>query len=171
MANQDNTRNERMRSLELGLEEQRRDHEVFSTLYAQAKTKNITFLAAALALLGFLYGTTPENANTLAEKLFIPQEPYGVIIYFLSLTAFLLSIGVLLFALRPQPWGTAYDNNQEDCIADDYERYLEYMKKCYLDASAMNIASYRRKQNLLNIAFMPLLTGGILLLLLKTFGG
>jgi len=171
MAIGDEIRKDRIQSLELGLEEQRRDHEVFNTLYTQVKTKNFTFLAAALALLGFLYGTTPANASTLAEKLFIPQEPYGVIIYSLSLAAFLFAIGVLLFALRPQPWSTAYDNNQEDCIADDYERYLEYMKKCYLQASAMNMDSYKRKQNMLDISFVPLLVGGILLLLLRTFGG
>jgi len=171
MAIEDEARKQRMRSLELGIEEQRRDHEVFNTLYAQAKTKNFTFLAAALALLGFLYGATPEGAKTLSEKLFIPQEPYGVIIYFLSLAAFLGSIGALLYALRAQPWSTAYDNNQEDCIADDYERYLEYMKKCYLASSAINMSSYKRKQNMLDMTFMPLLAGGILLLVLKTFGG
>ncbi|MDB5185996.1 MAG: hypothetical protein JWL85_519 [Candidatus Saccharibacteria bacterium] len=164
-------REERIRSLELALEEQRRDHEVFARLYEEAKTKNFTFLAAALALLGFLYGVTPDTAHTLAEKLFIPKEPYGVIIYFLSLAAFLGSIGALLFALKPLPWSTSYDNDQEEDLIKDYEGYLQYMKKCYLRASHINIKSYSKKQIMLNMSFIPLLVGGILLLLLKTFGG
>jgi hypothetical protein len=164
-------RGERIRSLELAIEEQRRDHEVFNDLYSEAKRKNFIYLTAALALLAFLYGNPPENAKTLAEKLFIPAEPYGVIIYFLSLAAFLGATGVLLFALRPRPWSTAYDNDQEDCIADNYEQYLNYIKKCYLRASRINMNSYSAKQNMLSMSFIPLLAGGILLLLLKTFGG
>lgn len=161
----------RVQSLELALIEQRRDHDTLEQLYDGAKLRNITYLAAGLAVLGFLYGNSTDKKITLAEKLFIPKEPYGVIMYFISLALFLFALCTLLFALKPQKWSTAYDDEQEDCMTDDYERYLKYMSKRYKRASRINGGSYARKQALLEMSFLPLIAGGILLLLLKTFGG
>ena len=57
----------RIHTLKLAIEEQRRDHDVVERLYEQAKTKNITFLAAGLALLVYLYGTMPSDSTSLTE--------------------------------------------------------------------------------------------------------
>lgn len=160
-----------IKSLELQLEEQRRDHDCIERLYESAKVRNITYLAAGLALLGYLYASTPESAVTLKDKLFIPDESYGVIIYALSLAIYLFALAVLLFALRPMSWSTAHDDEQEDCVTKDYVHYLKYMRRRYLRASKINTSSYGKKQAFLNLAFPPLVLGAILLLLLKTFGG
>jgi hypothetical protein len=163
------TKAERIRILELGLEEQRRDYDVLNAAYETARVKNITFLAAALALLAFLYAN--NKGSTLREKLFIPHESYGVIIYALSFGTFVFSVAVLLMALKPQRWSTAFENNQEDSVAQDHEEYLVYMKRRYIACSNVNSGSYAKKQGLLDLSLIPLIAGGIILLVLKTFGG
>lgn len=158
-----------IRSLELALDEQRRDFDYLDRLYERAKIKNITFLAAAFALLAYVY--TGNNPLSLRTRLFIPEQVYGIVLYIIGLSLFLTAIIMLLSALRPQLISTAYDNNQESILLQDYEQYLQYMSRRYLLASKINGQAYARLQNLLNLSFMPLVGGGILLLLLKTFGG
>jgi hypothetical protein len=75
------TKPDRIRALELAIEEQRRDYDCLNGLYDHAKVKNFTFLAAALALLGYLYTGSSNGTESLEDKLFIPDEPYGVILY------------------------------------------------------------------------------------------
>lgn len=163
--------NDRIKTLELRLDEQRRDHDCIERLYESAKIRVITYLAAGLALLGYLYASVPTSATTLKDKLFFPNEPYGAIIYALALAIYMFGLVTLLVALRPMNWSTAYDNEQEDILMQDYETYLNYMSKRYLRASRINGKSYSNKQHMLNLAFPSIVLGAILLLLLKTFGG
>jgi len=173
MAQRQTDNNDRVCSLKLRLEEERRDLDMLNEMYRTIKVKNITFLAAALALLGYLYTSTPEGGSSanLKDKLFIPDEPYGVIIYAFSLGVFLISIAILLFALKPRTWSTPHDEEQEECVSEDYERYLEYMHRRSLRCIKINSSSYSKVQALLDISFLPLVLGGIMLLILKTFGG
>ncbi|HEY1644781.1 MAG TPA: hypothetical protein VGF75_00145 [Candidatus Saccharimonadales bacterium] len=165
------TKAERIKSLELAIEEQRRDYDVVKHLYSRAQTKIISFLTAGFVLLGFLYSNVSSNTS-LSAKLFIPKEPYGVIIYFISLAAYLSSLMMLLLALKPRSWSTAFDDEQEDIIMQQgYEEYLIYMKKRYLRCSRINTKSYNAKSGLLDMSLLPMLVGGIMLLILKTFGG
>lgn len=162
-------REDRIRRLEKTIEEQRRDYDCVEILYSQAKTKNITFLAAALALLGYLYGGT--GGSSLKEKLFIPDEPYGVIVYVISFFIFVSAIIILLINLKPYRWSTAHDPQMDELAPKDYEKYLEYIRKRYDYISNINCISYSKKQTLLDVSFLPLVGGGIMLLILKTFGG
>jgi hypothetical protein len=164
------TKQDTVRILELKLAEQRNDYDFLEKAYESTKVKNITFLAAGLALLGYLYTTT--NDGNLKNKLFIPDQPYGVIIYAISAFLFLSALAALLYALRPRKWSTAYDDEQEEILAQqDYEFYLRYMSRRYARISKTNGASYKAKQVLLDMSLLPLVIGGILLLVLKTFGG
>lgn len=162
-------RQERISALELAIEEQRRDWDALNQAYEYAKSKNITFLAAAFALLGYLYATNLKPDESLRAKLFIPHEPYGIVIYALSAGIYLFGILALMFALRPRSWSTAYDNNQEEILLNDYEGYLRYMRKRYLHCYGINIDSYNAKYSLIERAFLPLILGGIMLLVLKIF--
>lgn len=162
-------KDERIAVLKVEIEEQRRDFDFLERLAERAGLKNITYLTASLVLLGYLY--TGNEQTNLRTKLFIPNEPYGVIIYALAFLLFISAIAMLLMALKPRTWFTAYDNDQEDILTEDEERYLKYMKKRYVVCSKNNAASYGKKQALLEMSFPPLVLGGILLLLLKTFGG
>ena len=160
---------DRVKSLELALAEQRRDWDALNQAYEAAKRKNITFLAAAFALLGYLYASNIQPHESLKDKLFIPSEPYGVIIYALGAGLYLFAIAALMFALRSRSWSTAYENDQEDSRFDDYEKYLQYMQKRYLQCSHNNLSSYNAKYSLLEMSFLPLVLGGTLLLILKIF--
>lgn len=159
---------DKIKSLELEIEEQRRDYDSLDKMYESARAKNYTLLAAAFTLLGFLYGTSPQE-HTLRLKLFIPKESYGVVVYAVAASLFLFALILLLFATKANKWSTAYDNNQEDSVKSTYEGYLKYMKKRYLYCSGVNGNSYSRKQFLLDMSYMPLLVGGILLVVLKIF--
>lgn len=165
------TKEDHLKALELELEEQRRDQDFVTAAYREYGIKNITFLAAALGLLGYLYGGVTADGVSLKQKLFIPDEPYGIIIYALSLGLFLCSIAALLTALKSRTWSTAYDDETQDGVTGDYETYLKYMIRRYNRSSRINSASYAKKQAAVQNSFIPLLLGGILLLLLKTFRG
>lgn len=159
-------------SLELVLEEQRRDYDVLAKLHERTETKTYTLLAASFALLTYLYSSVADKQNSFADRLFIPEQLYGVVIYFGALFVFLISIAILLYAIKvPYKVATAFDNEQDDEILADYEKYLRYMKKRYLRASSINIKAYQRKHSLYNLAFLPLVLSAILLLSIKTFGG
>lgn len=154
------------------VEEQRRDYDVLARLFERTETKTYTLLAAAFALLTYLYSSVAEKQASFADRLFIPDELYGVVIYFGALLVFLGSIAILLYAIKvPYKVATAFDNEQEDEKLEDYETYLQYMKKRYLRASGINLKAYQRKHSLYNLAFLPLVLSGILLLSIKTFGG
>ena len=164
------TKPEKIKILELQLEEQRKDYSFLCEAYESAKVKNITFLAAGLALLTYLYASSEDG--DLRSKLFIPQQPYGVIVYTISTLLFISALVLLIYALRPRKWGTAYDSGQEEILTQqDYEFYLRYMCRRYDTISKVNTKSYAIKQNLLDMSFLPLIVGGILLVVLKTFGG
>jgi len=158
-----------IRSLELALEEQRRDYDIVHSLHEAIKIKNVTFLAAALGLLGYLY--TGTNGK-LKEKLFIPNQSYGVIFYVTGVFLLLGAIGGFMVVLiKNRAWHTAYDNDQEEDMLNDYEKYLRYMRKRYLKVSKINVDCYEKRRYLLNNAFMAMILGVTILLLLKTFGG
>lgn len=166
-----NSNNPHVQCLEKVIEEQRRDYDFLENAYVRVNTKVITFLAASLGLLGYLY-VSDGTAKSLQEKMFIPTAPYGIVIYAVALGLFIAGIAALLYALRPGKWSTAYEMDYTDCNNyDSYEHYLEYLKRRYDKCSLINCATYNKKQNVLNFAFVPLLLGGILLLVLKTFGG
>ena len=163
------TKENRIKSLELAVVEQRRDWDALNQAYESAKRKNISFLAAAFALLGYLYGSNIQPHKSIRERLFIPHEAYGIIIYGLAAALYLFAIAALMMALRSNGWLTAYENEQEDELLEDYEKYLKYMQKRCLKCSDNNLSSYNAKYSWLEMSFLPLLLGGILLLVLKIF--
>lgn len=163
------SREDMIRSLELAVEEQRRDWDALNQAYEAAKRKNITFLAAAFALLGYLYGSNIQPHESIRERLFMPHEAYGIIVYALAAGLFLFGIATLMLALRSKGWSTAYEDDQEDDLLTSYEKYLRYMNKRYLKCSNNNRNSYNAKYILLEMSFLPLVMGGILLLILKIF--
>lgn len=163
---------DRIRALELALEEQRKDYDILHSLHEGVKIKNITFLAAALALLIYLYAPIGAMGPSIQQRLFIPEQPYGVVFYVFAIFLVMMAITTLMVALvKNREWHTAYDNEQEDDLLDDYEKYLIYMRKRYLKVSKINCNCYEKRRYLLNISFIPLVLGGTILLLLKTLGG
>lgn len=162
-------------SLELLIDEQRRDFDTVSRLYETTSAKNYSLIALALGLMGYLYAfqqpNTDGKSSDLMQKLFIPSEAYGIIIYAISLMLIVVAIALLIAALKSRKWSTAYEDAYDKSNMNDYETYLEYMSHRYKIALATNANSLNKKQFFVESALWPLIIGGILLLLLKTFGG
>jgi hypothetical protein len=168
--NAENLRVERTRSLELAIEEQRKDGDLLRRLHESVKVKNITFLAASLGLAAYLY--TSNLGGNIQQRLFIPKEPYGVIFYGLGLILLLFAVGVLMVALgKVRNWHTAYEDDQDSRLMNDYEEYLSYMNQRYTTISTINGSCYEKQRYLVNLSFFPMVLGATILLLLKTFGG
>lgn len=158
-------------SLELVLQEQRLDYDAVDKMYEGAKVKNLTFLGAIFATLVFLYDSADQNLP-LHERLFIPAEYYGIAVYVLAILALFFALGVLLWALKPRPWQTAYEKEHSNFIKEhNYVQYLEHLTAKYESIILTNAQSYNHKQDLLNISLLPMIAGAIILLLLKTLGG
>lgn len=159
-----------IRSLELALTEQRRDYDILHSLHEAVKIRNITFLAAAFGVLAYLYAG--NSGGDLKEKLFIPGQPYGVILYSAGLLLLLAAVaGFMVALIKNRAWHTAYDNEQEEDLLKDYVKYLRYMKKRYSKVSKINGDCYEKRRYLLNNSFIALILGATILVLLKTFGG
>jgi hypothetical protein len=77
----------------------------------------------------------------------------------------------MVAVIKTRTWSTAFDNELDKGAPKDYEGYLVYTKERYNKISVTNCRAYNGKQALLNISFLPLVLGGTILLLLKTFGG
>lgn len=163
-------REDRIRSLELALVEQRKDYDQVNAMYESSRVKNYSMFAFMFGLLAYLY-TSNDKADSLRERLFLPPEAYGVIIYVIGALLILYGMKSLIMALKSRPWKTAYDNDQDEYYMEDYERYLKYMRKRYLKCSTTNSKSYAEKQELLDEAVWPLIIGSIILLVIKIIGG
>jgi|GEM_PF-3274186 len=168
MATEDN---DKIKSLNLALEEQRRDYDVLHSLHEAIKIKNLTFLATAFGLLGYLYAANNGSKN-LKKKLFIPDQAYGDIIYVAGILLLLGAIaGFIVVLTKNRVWKTAFQNDQEDKLMDNYQEYLTYMHKRYKHISKVNGECYEKRRYLLNISFMAMILGGSILVTIKTFGG
>lgn len=160
------------KALELALEEQRRDYDILHGLNESTKTRTITFLAAGLAVLTYLY--TFGDAKDLKQRLFLPDidNPLAIVLYVVGFLLLLGSIVCMMVALvKNRPWNTAYENDQDEDLLKDYGKYILYMHKRYTKISRMNGRQYESRRYLLNISFLPLVIGATILLLLKTLGG
>jgi hypothetical protein len=157
---------ERIKSLELAIDEQRRDWDSLSASYETARLKNVTLLGAAFAFSTYLYSAN-DPKRSLRERLFYPYHWYWDTLYIIAFVALISAIILLLFALKPQTWSTAYDDEQDDSSMNSYPSYLEYMHKRYLRSSGINRTSYTNRQELLDTAFPLLIGGGIMLLVIR----
>jgi len=156
------------KALQLALEEQRRDYDVLHGLNESTKVRTITFLAAGLGVLAYLY--TTGDTTSLKKQLFMPDEIYGVVFYAVGLLLLVGSIVCMMIALvKNREWHTAYENDQNEELLKDYKKYILYMHKRYTKISRSNGKQYEGRRYLLNTSFLPLVIGATILLLLKTF--
>ena len=155
--------------LKVTIEEMRRTMDWLDTAYARHKTRTLAYLSGGLATLTFLYA----NGDT-----FIPDNTQGKIFYFAGLGLLLTAIAILLAVqLRPNHWEFSIENRDieavkfpttKDFLASE-ENYLQYVKERYYVAYKMNLAVYEYCCKWQNRSFIPLLTGAIILAVLKVF--
>lgn len=146
----------------LTIEELRRTLDWLSDAYDKVNTKILTFLGGGLAALTFLYAS---------GDLFFPAEFYGQIFYVIGLVGMVSGIVMLFISLWPRVWEFTIDSEDlNDMNFNDYTHYLQYVKQNYMKAYKSNSNCYQKKHRLLHRAFIPLVIGAIILVVLKIFG-
>jgi hypothetical protein len=150
---------------EIQLSELRIIYDRLDNDHGTSKTRTITFLAAGLALMSYLYAGGPE-------ELFIPSEPYGRVFYFLGLGLVTAGLSFLLFSLRAHSWSVPIESK-----INKLGRYrskaevLDLLIEEYQESMNGNIGKYERKVGFNSTGFFLLLLGAILLLVIKNIGG
>ena len=130
--------------------------------YQRVKTKTLTFIAASLATLTFLYAD---------GEIFVPAQTYGKIFYFAGLGLMIGAMIMLFASLLPRHWEFSLESKDLKQFEDSTKiKYLEHVKERYLTAYKMNFNTYEENHKTLNRAFFPLIIGAILLVVLKIFG-
>lgn len=155
--------NEKEARHELLLEELRIIYSRLDEALSTAKTRILTFLGAGLALLSYLYGS---------GSLFIPEQRYGVVLYFIGLGLVIAGMGFLLRGLRTSFWSVPLETKL--LKMHRYKTHLELLEELideYTECLTSNIVRYEAKVSSLNSGFFSLLCGAILLLVIKNIGG
>lgn len=147
----------------MAIAEQRRVYDWMDKGYDQIRVKTLAFLGGGLAALTFLY----SNGDT-----FYPTVTYGKIFYLAGLGLTVVSLGIILAALKPKRWEFPTDKaNLKKLNYNTEKQYLEYVRDRYLYCYKHNLKTYEAKQGMLDIAFLPLVFGVTILVVLKLFGG
>ncbi len=155
-------------SLELLVEEQRIDYQSLASMYESARVKNLAFLGAIFGVLVYLYGNVDPKLD-LRDKLFLPDQYYGIAIYICAFGSLIFALAALIMALKGRRWQTAYEDYHLSYISEHtHKEYLMHLSKKYQTMSKSNASSYNAKQSLIELAVLPMLIGAIILLLLKT---
>lgn len=147
--------------LKESIDELRRMHDEVCDSYVLTRNKVLAFLAGGLALLSYLYSS---------GDLFIPEQVYGKIFYFVGVAFCVTSIGILFSAMQAVSWSIPTDIKRHKNIKQKkYIEFLEYIKDEYTESLSKNFIHCENKQKLLNSAVALLIAGAILLLVIKNF--
>lgn len=145
----------------VAIEELRRSIDVLNRSDDKLRFKNLTFIAAAFAVLTYLYGS---------GDLFIPPQIYGRILYFIGLSFLLTSVIIFLMELRPYRWELTTEIKQLKSIKQSTESdYLEYVKAEYISTFTANAGVYEKRHSWIQLGFILLIVGGFTLIIIKTF--
>ena len=161
--------------LQLALEEQRRFHDELTTSFDGQRNKIVYFIATALAILTFLYSGATDSAKSISERLFIPDELYGIIFYFFGLFSLLYALVELIKGARPDTqWEVPSDAIEQHALGDVNDQiskkaFLQSLVNEYEVSSTKNLTVHGKKSEAIKSAFFPLLIGAIILVVLRFF--
>lgn len=160
--------------LEVAVTEQRRLHDELSSSFKGLRTKILTFIGAILALLTFLYaGASAAGSDeaSVRERLFIPQELYGVIFYFVGLVCLVYALAKLIHGARPGArWHAPLELQDYELLSGkDKQKFLLHLKDDYVRTTKENLRTHAEKSEAVQGSFYPLLLGAILLVVLRYF--
>lgn len=158
-------------ALKAYIKEQQRFHDELTSSFHKISTKITTYIGATLALLVFLYSRALDDTKPTLERLFIPDELYGKLFYFLGLFLVLYALMRLVHGSRPGgTWSVAYSSADLNAIeTTSNEDYLVKLKNDYNDARVENLKEHTKKYEALRDAFYPLLLGATIMIVLRYF--
>jgi len=149
--------------------EQHRDYDYLLKIYERAGAKENVLLTAAFAILAYLYYTPPiEGRVGIIERLFVPMQDYGLIIYVIAAGFFFFGLFKLMLSVfGDNVWETAYETSKADYPVDKYGT-AKYVKTRYDIAHKINLGSYLKRKANLQLCFYCILISAIILIVIKT---
>lgn len=158
------------RSIENIIIEQRRDQEYLIHIFDRMRNSENILLTVAVGILSFLYYTVASSDEPdLFKRLFIPEENYGKIIYFIAAAFFTYGfVKLTLTVFGKNPWVTAYENEKTDYDHSKPFETLKYIKVRNDECTDLNGATYNKRREKLQFLFYCILLGGIILIVIKT---
>ncbi|HYH74510.1 MAG TPA: hypothetical protein VD735_00965 [Candidatus Saccharimonadales bacterium] len=160
--------------LRIAVDEQRRFHDELTASFSSLRSKILYFIGATLAVMTFLYAGASSASGEGAgvrERLFIPDELYGLIFYFVGLACLLYALAKLVHGAKPDArWRVPFEQEEYATLAEQDEKaYLIKLKDEYVKATAHNLKVHAKKGESITSSFYPLLVGAILLVALRYF--
>lgn len=157
------------------LEEQRRFHDEITRSFDNMKSKIILYIGAILAVLTFLYSGALDAGKSMKERLFIPDELYGMLFYFFGVACLTFALFVLIRAMRINIQWEIFTETAERRVIGGIDRtmtreqYFQEMVDGYESATNKNLKAHGIKAVALKTAFSPMVGGAIILVVLRFF--
>jgi len=163
------SKEDRTKSLELIVVEQRRDYDYLVHIYNRTRATEGLLLTAVFGVVAYLYYKAPVGSRTsIVDRLFIPHEDYGKVIYFIAAGFFVYGIfKLMLTVFGYNPWKTAYEREKTD-YSYNQMKTLEYVKKRYDVCLEFNGRKYAERKKELIFLFYCILISAIILIVIKT---
>ncbi len=161
---------EKQESLKVIIAEQKQDLDYLLHIYNRARAIEGLLLTATFGILGYLY-SNPKNfgeKTSISERVFLPHEDYGKVIYFIAVAFFAYSlIKLTLLVFGKHPWMTSYEI-PKDNYANSLNETLEYYKNRNDKCLEYNGDKYYKRKETLNFLFYSILISAIILIVIKT---
>lgn len=161
--------------LKASLDEQRRFHDELTSAFRNERNKIVYFIGTILAILTFLYAGATDTTKTVAERLFIPDELYGLIFYFAGLFSLMYALVSLIRGARPDTQWNVPSDVIEESVLNKVDRtmteqdFLQRLVDEYEQSTSMNLKVHTKKSEAIRTSFFPLLIGAIILIVLRFF--
>ena len=149
--------------------EQVRDHDYLKSIYDRMRATASVLLTASFGIIAYLYYNAPLGEKiSISQRLFVPAEDYGKVIYFIAAGFFIYGVfKLMLLVFGDNPWETAYESQKKDYDNDEL-RTLRYIKKRYDKCLAHNAKKYEKRRVELKFLFFCVLISAIVLIVIKT---
>jgi hypothetical protein len=160
------SKTERRESLAYIVEEQRRDYDYLLHIYNRMRATEGLLLTATFGIVAYLYYSGKDGS--ILDRLTIPAEDYGKIIYLIAGSFFFYGlIKLMINVFGRNPWETVYQSNKTDYSYKPMET-LEYIKNRHDECQKCNGDQYNKRKNELGFLFYCILISAIILIVIKT---
>ncbi len=163
------TATEKIKSLKLIIEEQRRDYDYLLHIYNRTRATENILLTASFGIIAYLYHPISDSSGmSIAKRLFLPAEDYGKVIYFIAAAFFAYAVLKLtLTVFGDNPWETAYETPKDNYTHRHLDT-LEYVKERHDTCQKTNSKNYLDRKKQLVFLFYCILLSAIILIVIKT---
>lgn len=153
------------------IRQQERFHDELTAEKNRIKTKNYTYIAAIFTFFAFIYSSALNDSKPVQDRLFIPDELYGIIFYAAGLFFLMYALGKLIHGARPYGvWYVGYESEDAEAVETMSEDdYMVKLKNDNETAHERNIAQYNKHYIAVKDSFYPMVIGAIVLVVLRYF--